>query len=168
MKPFILGMLVALFTLSAPFAVFAIDETPPPSTSTSGNGGGNIYCSGPLAPGWNVSLPGGGCGGTTGTVLGASTGPATSCTTYITSYMHVGWNNDAEEVRKLQTFLGKNLGIELTVTGVFDEATLSAVNKFQEKYTDEILTPWGITKGTGYVYKTTVAKINALQCQGSH
>lgn len=25
-------------------------------------GGGQPYCSGPMAPGWNVSLPGGGCG----------------------------------------------------------------------------------------------------------
>jgi hypothetical protein len=28
------------------------------------SGSGMIPCSGPLAPGWNVSLPGGGCGGT--------------------------------------------------------------------------------------------------------
>lgn len=31
----------------------------PPVQSSGGNG--MIYCSGPLAPGWNVSLPNGGC-----------------------------------------------------------------------------------------------------------
>jgi hypothetical protein len=32
------------------------------SVSAVGNlGGGLLYCSGPLAPGWNVSLPDGGC-----------------------------------------------------------------------------------------------------------
>lgn len=35
------------------------------SVSATGDGGGGlIYCSGPSAPGWNVGLPGGGCGGT--------------------------------------------------------------------------------------------------------
>jgi hypothetical protein len=32
--------------------------------NVQGSGGTVPYCSGPLAPGWNVSLPGGGCGGT--------------------------------------------------------------------------------------------------------
>lgn len=33
--------------------------------SAGSMGGGTLpYCSGPMAPGWNVSLPGGGCGGT--------------------------------------------------------------------------------------------------------
>lgn len=34
-------------------------------SSVSAGGGGLIFCSGPMAPGYNVSLPGGGCGGTT-------------------------------------------------------------------------------------------------------
>lgn len=38
-----------------------------PTTQPSAPQGGNgmIYCSGPLAPGWNVSLPNGGCKATT-------------------------------------------------------------------------------------------------------
>ncbi len=43
--------------------------TPAPTVSTGGSvpsgssgGGGMLYCSGPMSPGWNVSLPGGGCG----------------------------------------------------------------------------------------------------------
>lgn len=33
-------------------------------TAEGDGGGGMIYCSGPSAPGWNVGIPGGGCGGT--------------------------------------------------------------------------------------------------------
>lgn len=32
-------------------------------TVVGGGNGGQIYCSSPTAPGWNVSLPDGGCGG---------------------------------------------------------------------------------------------------------
>ncbi len=44
--------------------------TPPPATTPTVSpivttaptgGGGQIYCSSPTAPGWNVSLPNGGC-----------------------------------------------------------------------------------------------------------
>ncbi len=31
------------------------------SSTNSGGGGGQLYCSSPTAPGWNVSLPNGGC-----------------------------------------------------------------------------------------------------------
>lgn len=31
-------------------------------TAMSNGSGGLLYCSGPMAPGWNVSLPDGGCG----------------------------------------------------------------------------------------------------------
>ena len=41
-------------------------ETPQkaPKAKKTGGGGGQVYCSAPTAPGWNVSLPGGGCGST--------------------------------------------------------------------------------------------------------
>jgi hypothetical protein len=37
---------------------------------TSTGGGGMVSCSGPLAPGWNVSLPNGGCSTNTFSVFG--------------------------------------------------------------------------------------------------
>ncbi len=48
------------------------------------------------------------------------------------------------------------------VTGSFDQNTRDAVIKFQEKYLDEILDPWGFTGGTGLVYRTTRDKLNEL------
>jgi len=69
------------------------------------------------------------------------------------------------EVRDLQTFLkaqGSSIYPEGVVNGVFGPATHQAVVRFQEKYTDDVLKPWRLTKGTGYVYKTTKAKMCAL------
>jgi hypothetical protein len=34
--------------------------------------------------------------------------------------------------------------------------------KWQEKYADDILKPWGISKGTGYVYTKSLSKIREI------
>ena len=69
------------------------------------------------------------------------------------------------EVRCLQEFLkaqGPEIYPEGLVTGNFLSLTQAAVIRFQEKYADEVLAPWGITKGTGFVGSTTRAKLNEL------
>lgn len=93
-----------------------------------------------------------------GEVLGA-----TSCT-YLRDYLKIDWNNDPVEVLKLQFFLNKFEGENLSFTGVFDEMTFRAVERFQNKYFDDILKPWGHTAPTGFVYITTKKKINEIYC----
>lgn len=126
--------------------------TPP----TSGNGGG--------ATGGGNILPGFGRG--VGSVLGAATDQGnSSCSQGIGSYMRRGQRNDSAQVARLQTFLnGQNLGVTLPVTGFFGPLTEQAVKLFQEKYAADVLTPWGLSKGTGYAYKTTLRWINHLMC----
>ena len=71
----------------------------------------------------------------------------------------------SEDIRMLQIFLkaqGSEIYPEGLVTGKFGSLTKAAVIRFQEKYTDEILKSFGLTKGTGVVGQKTILKINAL------
>jgi len=73
------------------------------------------------------------------------------------------YGDRGDEVKKLQEALIKE-GVlaEGLNTGWFGPLTKAAVIKFQEKYADEILTPLGLTAGTGFVGEKTRAKLNAL------
>ncbi len=68
------------------------------------------------------------------------------------------------EITILQQWLAKDASIypEGLITGYFGQLTQAAVIRFQNKYASEILTPWGLTNGTGFVGSTTRAKLNAL------
>ena len=69
------------------------------------------------------------------------------------------------DVRCLQQFL-KNQGFDVypegLITGNFLSLTKKAVVRFQEKYSEDILNPWGLKKGTGFVGSATLSKINQL------
>jgi peptidoglycan hydrolase-like protein with peptidoglycan-binding domain len=80
----------------------------------------------------------------------------------LTQYIHIDRQNDASEVMKLQKFLNKFEGEELVVDGVYKKVDYEAVKRFQRKYADKVLAPWGITEPTGYVYKKTVEVINNI------
>ncbi|MCA9355788.1 peptidoglycan-binding protein [Candidatus Kaiserbacteria bacterium] len=91
---------------------------------------------------------------------------------FLTGYMQMGANNDPEEVKKLQMFL--NIFVAPNpVTGVFGKITDANVRAFQAKYQAEVLDPWFIkgivphNKPTGFVYKTTLWKINSIVCSGN-
>lgn len=129
---------------------------------TGNNGGGSGTGAGTI--GGNASFPSGSIGGGTtaaapGQVLGAST-----CGVYLKDYLRFGYQNDVEEVKKLQTFLNTYLGTTLTVSGTFDTATEAAVRTFQSKEQIFVLTPWNISATTGIVYLTTKTRINNLSC----
>jgi len=68
------------------------------------------------------------------------------------------------EVQELQKCLAKDPDVypEGEITGYFGEKTKKAVIKFQEKYKEEILTPYGLIAGTGSVLKSTRDKLNQL------
>lgn len=135
------------------------------SDNDESNGGG----SGPILP------PGGGGNGSRmitgssngGQVLGAST----QCGLYLDDFLKMGKKNDKNEVMKLQTFLNDYLKLspKLSVNGIFGLQTYKAVLKFQEQESEYVLKPWvGVTlkksKATGWVYKTTVTRINNIMC----
>jgi hypothetical protein len=85
------------------------------------------------------------------------------CKRYLKEYILPDTKNNPLEVKKLQDFLNEQ-GEKLTVDGTYDADDILAVKRFQAKYLDQIMTPWGVSEPTGRVYKTTTAKINLMMC----
>jgi len=52
----------------------------------------------------------------------------------------------------------------LEQSGIYDPQTYDAVITFQERYKEDILDPWGLQSGTGFVYYTTRKKVNDEFC----
>lgn len=70
-----------------------------------------------------------------------------------------------EKVTCLQEFLksrGEDIYPEGLVTGYFGPLTERAVIRFQERHKEDVLGPWDLEKGTGFVGETTRNKINEL------
>jgi len=88
-----------------------------------------------------------------------------SCGLYMEKYLKPGSpKNDPDQVMKLQVFLNKWMGSTLPITGYYGPLTIAALNGFQQKYADQILTPWGIQGPTSLVYLSTLREINLLEC----
>ena len=95
------------------------------------------------------------------------TPPAASCGPLLSTYMGLGKTNNPSEVSILKTFLNGEMGTNLGGDPDFDLLTFNAVKSFQVKYWNEVIAPWapwGLDVPTGYVFKTTLHKINALSC----
>src|SRR3989339_353389 len=89
-----------------------------------------------------------------------------SSRSFLNSLFRDSKGNDREEVKKLQSFLsGYEVYKDFPATGYYGVLTRGAVKQFQEKYATDILAPWDLTEGTGWVLQTTLDKVNQLYCQ---
>lgn len=72
--------------------------------------------------------------------------------------------SNGNEVEELQKCLAKDPEVyaDGTISGHFGEQTKEAVIRFQEKYAQDILAPWGFDEGTGIVSRTTRNKLNEI------
>jgi hypothetical protein len=71
-----------------------------------------------------------------------------------------------DDVRALQQLLiRENVYPQARITGFYGPLTRSAVVRFQEKYSQDILAPLGRVRGTGYFGPLTRAKANALMTE---
>jgi peptidoglycan hydrolase-like protein with peptidoglycan-binding domain len=73
----------------------------------------------------------------------------------------------SENVRALQSCLAEDSSVypEGLITAYFGLRTQQAVIRFQEKFASEILTPSGLTRGTGFVGFLTRQKLNQVCAQ---
>ena len=91
-------------------------------------------------------------------------GPTSTTSWCHTFNQNLAYGNAATaEVGYLHTALDREgLSYSPDTGNTFREATILAVTIFQERYTSEILAPYGLIHGTGYVGETTRAKLNEL------
>ena len=71
--------------------------------------------------------------------------------------------NNPEDVKLLEKFLNTFEGKNIPIDGIYSKDDFDAVVAWQEKYSDDILKPWGLKKGTGYVFTTSLKKIKEIQ-----
>ncbi|MSR78769.1 MAG: hypothetical protein EXS59_01320 [Candidatus Taylorbacteria bacterium] len=95
--------------------------------------------------------------------------PASPCPYIWEKNIRIGSTGD--DVLKLQQFLNSDSDTTITLIGTgsvgkestyYGPRTALGMKKFQEKYRSEVLTPVGLTVGSGFVGTLTRAKLNAL------
>ncbi|MBI5645130.1 hypothetical protein HY970_03460 [Candidatus Kaiserbacteria bacterium] len=99
---------------------------------------------------------------------GGSSTPSAACFTFT---QNLKQGSTGGEVMQVQKFLNSMADTRVAASGAgspgnetstFGPATKAAVVKFQEKYAADILTPVGLSRGTGNWLASTRAKANAL------
>jgi DNA-binding beta-propeller fold protein YncE len=73
-----------------------------------------------------------------------------------------GANNNPDDVKLLEKYLNTYEGYSIPVDGFYSKTDFNAVVIWQEKYSTDILKPWGLNKGTGFVYITSLRKIKEI------
>lgn len=104
-----------------------------------------------------------------------TTGPSTGTGSYVcpaTPFIGtMGQGASSMQVMELQKFLNSVPGISVSATGAgsvgmetmyYGPATKAAVTAYQNMYANAILTPLGLSAGTGFAGASTIAHINAL------
>jgi cysteine-rich repeat protein len=101
-----------------------------------------------------------------GEVKGAMDAPIeTAPCNFLSAYIKLGADNNPVEVKKMEGFLNEFEGENLAVNGIYEQTDFDAVSRFQNKYSEKVLSPWNYQESTGYVYITTKKKINEIYCE---
>ena len=95
----------------------------------------------------------------------------TACMTIASFNRNLSLGSRGADIKCLQALLNTDSQTQISVSGpgskgqeteYFGSLTKTAVIKFQNKYSSEILAPVGLTTGTGFVGPSTRAKLNAI------
>ncbi len=86
------------------------------------------------------------------------------CAGLVFEYITPNGNNNTAAVEALEYFLYTFEGEDIAMDGIYGEADVRAVARFQEKYRSTILAPYGLTRPTGAVREGTLYVINTLYC----